>query len=186
MHLNVTAVPRSPSLRTDSLTWEVVSWLHPGAPSPGRGWFIPRALPEPGLGPPWGSHRWLCPGAPAPDGVVSGRLRVPPSPQASPVLALRKGVGARGRETTAPSLQAVLSPPSPHRTGQVHHGERRVGLRGDPVGDSHLLPGAALFPAVRRAGHREYRGVLPGPGQAGEGCWGQDMPLGARGGGDGA
>lgn len=53
-------------------------------------------------------------------------------------------------------------------TGQVHHGQRRVGLWGDAVGDVCAVQGAALQPPDGRAGHREHRGVLPQPGQAGE------------------
>lgn len=161
-----------PNAMTPRCSFKSVPWPREGRPGPGsragRLVSLPRSGGEagaavrlPALRPP---HR---------------RVRSSPSGK-------RVG-GARGREITAPSLQAVvLSPPSPHGTGQVHHGERRVGLRGDPLGDSHLLPGAALFTAVGRAGHREHRGVLPGPGQAGESCWGRDAPSGARRGGDGA
>lgn len=53
-------------------------------------------------------------------------------------------------------------------TGQVHHSQRRVGVRGDPVGDVCAVQGAALQPPHGRAGHREHGGVLPQPGQAGK------------------
>lgn len=60
----------------------------------------------------------------------------------------------------------VTSPGS--SAGQVHHGQRRVGVRRHPVGDLHPVQGAALQPAVRRAGHREHWRVLQEPGQTGE------------------
>lgn len=38
-----------------------------------------------------------------------------------------------------------------------------MGLRGDAVGDTKLLQGAALLSAHRRAGDRKHRGVFQGP-----------------------